>query len=83
VDKLARDEGKMSGIPNGKPVGVVGRVEVIMTEDGKVHVQAQVPNRELGRMMMNMASAQMELNLFAQEQAKKVQVVPSLEGISQ
>lgn len=56
---------------------IVGKIEIVLTPEGKVEAKGQVPSREIGRLMVQKGWADLELLLYAQEQQAKVQAVPA------
>lgn len=61
-------------LPNGAPPKVVATVNIVMLEDGNVQAQAQVPNRQVFLMMMEVSKFDIERNLV--EQAKANAMLP-------
>ncbi len=59
--------------PNGA-VPVAAAINIGLSADGKLHCNAQVPSRDVLRMMMQKALGDLEMQMYAQEEAARVQV---------
>lgn len=58
-------------------VPVAGKVSVFLFADGRVQAQCEMPSREILRMVLAKAAADLEMQMYAQEQAAKVQPAPA------
>jgi hypothetical protein len=61
---------------NGQAMPVIGRIEIIMTANGNIQAQFQVPNRQLMNAMMETAKQDILEKLKKAEKQKVV--VPEL-----
>lgn len=72
----------MAGFPNGAaqieaaPMQVVGKIEVVMTEDGQILAKCQCPSRQV--MLMMLETAKLDLDFKLRQGAKPaIQVAPA------